>query len=255
MKENSFADRIMISSKDHSSKVVLALDIIADKRSKLMERALSLLEELSLHIVAVKLNYHLLLPLNLFTDVKRIVDHAHEYGLQVIADLKLNDIASTNLVASDYLWRVGFDAIIANPLIGYEEGLEPVIKRAHEMNKGVILLVYMSHKGSKEGYGLTVIDQNLRQEKIYELFVKRAIEWNADGIVVGATDLEILSHIASRSKVKGKLLIFSPGVGAQGGDAMRAVKAGADFIIIGRAIMDSKDSLSNLVEINKATYS
>ncbi len=251
MKE-SFKDRIITSSKDHSSRVVLALDIIVNKRSQLMERALSLLNKLSPYIAAVKLNYHLLLPLNLFKDVKRIVSHAHNYGLQVIADLKLNDVASTNLVASDYLWRAGFDAIIANPFIGYEEGLEPVIKRAHEMNKGIILLAYMSHKGSKEGYGLTVINKNLRQEKVYELFVKRAIEWNADGIVVGATDLDILSSIAS--KVKGKLLIFSPGIGTQGGDAIKAVKAGADFIIIGRVIIDSEDPLSNLVEINKATY-
>ncbi len=253
MKEKSFADRIITSSKEHSSKVVLALDVVAYKRSQLMERALSLLDKLSSNVAAVKLNYHLLLPLNLFTDVKRIVNNAHDYGLQVIADLKLNDIASTNLVACDYLWRVGFDAIIANPFIGYEEGLEPVIKRAHDMNKGIILLAYMSHKGSKEGYGLTVINQNLRQEKVYDLFVKRGIDWNADGIVVGGTNLQILSSIAS--KVKGKLLIFSPGIGVQGGDAMKAVKAGADFIIIGRLIIESKDPLSNLVEINRITYS
>ncbi|MCP8308380.1 MAG: orotidine-5'-phosphate decarboxylase [archaeon] len=250
--KKSFADRIIISSKEHFSRVVLALDIVANKRIQLIERALSLLNKLSPHIAALKLNYHLLLPLNLFTDVKRIVDNAHKYGLQVIADLKLNDIASTNLVACDYLWRAGFDAIIANPFIGYEEGLEPVIKRAHEINKGIILLAYMSHKGSKEGYGLTVIDKNLKQEKIYELFVKRAIDWNADGIVVGSTDLDILSSIASRAK--GKLLTFSPGIGAQGGDAMKAVKAGADFIIVGRSIIESKDPLSKLVEINKATY-
>ncbi|MEM2873191.1 MAG: orotidine 5'-phosphate decarboxylase [Nitrososphaerales archaeon] len=253
MKEKSFADRIITSSKEHSSKVVLALDVVAYKRSQLMERALSLLDKLSSNVAAVKLNYHLLLPLNLFTDVKRIVNNAHDYGLQVIADLKLNDIASTNLVACDYLWKVGFDAIIANPFIGYEEGLEPVIKRAHDMNKGIILLAYMSHKGSKEGYGLTVINQNLRQEKVYDLFVKRGIDWNADGIVVGGTNLQILSSIAS--KVKGKLLIFSPGIGVQGGDAMKAVKAGADFIIIGRLIIESKDPLSNLVEINRITYS
>ncbi|MGQ9469704.1 MAG: orotidine 5'-phosphate decarboxylase / HUMPS family protein, partial [Nitrososphaerales archaeon] len=245
--KKSFADKIIISSKEHSSRVVLALDIIADKKSQLMERALSLLNKLSSHIAAVKLNYHLLLPLNLFTDVKRIVDNAHEYGLQAIADLKLNDIASTNLVASDYLWRAGFDAIIANPFIGYEEGLGPVIKRANEMNKGIILLAYMSHKGSKEGYGLTVIDKNQKQEKIYDLFVKRAINWHADGIVVGATDLEILSSISSRAK--GKLLIFSPGVGVQGGDVIKAVKAGADFVIIGRAIIDSKNPLSNLINL------
>jgi orotidine-5'-phosphate decarboxylase len=93
MREKSFVDRILISSKEHSSRVVLALDIIVDKRSQLMEKALSLLDRLSSHIVAVKLNYHLLLPLNLFKDVKRIIDHVHRYGLQAIADLKLNDIS------------------------------------------------------------------------------------------------------------------------------------------------------------------
>lgn len=252
MKEKSFVDKIIISSKEHSSRVVLALDIIADRRSQLMERALSLLNKLSSCIVAVKLNYHLLLPLSLLTDVKRIVNHAHKYGLQVIADLKLNDIASTNLVACDYIWRAGFDAVIANPFIGYDEGLEPVIKRAHEVNKGIILLAYMSHKGSKEGYELTIVDQNLKQKKIYDLFVKRAIDWQADGIVVGANNLQILSSIAS--KVKGKLLIFSPGIGIQGGDAIKAVKAGADFIIVGRAIIESENPLSSLAEINKATY-
>ncbi|MEM3530914.1 MAG: orotidine 5'-phosphate decarboxylase / HUMPS family protein, partial [Nitrososphaerales archaeon] len=192
MKGKSFVEKIIISSKERSSRIVLALDIIADKRSLLIERALSLLDELSPYIVAVKLNYHLLLPLSL-TDIKRIINHIHKHELQAIADLKINDIASTNLVACDYIWKAGFDAVIANPFIGYEEGIEPVIKRAHEFNKGVILLAYMSHKGSKEGYELTVIDQNLKQEKIYELFVKRAIDWQADGIIVGATNLQILS--------------------------------------------------------------
>ncbi|MEM3383151.1 MAG: orotidine 5'-phosphate decarboxylase / HUMPS family protein [Nitrososphaerales archaeon] len=250
MKGKSFVEKIIISSKERSSRIVLALDIIADKRSLLIERALSLLDELSPYIVAVKLNYHLLLPLSL-TDIKRIINHIHKHELQAIADLKINDIASTNLVACDYIWKAGFDAVIANPFIGYEEGIEPVIKRAHEFNKGVILLAYMSHKGSKEGYELTVIDQNLKQEKIYELFVKRAIDWQADGIIVGATNLQILSSIAS--KVKGKLLIFSPGIGVQGGDAIKALRAGADFIIIGRAIIESKDSSFYLSEINKAT--
>ncbi|MEM3451395.1 MAG: orotidine 5'-phosphate decarboxylase / HUMPS family protein, partial [Nitrososphaerales archaeon] len=141
MKGKSFVEKIIISSKERSSRIVLALDIIADKRSLLIERALSLLDELSPYIVAVKLNYHLLLPLSL-TDIKRIINHIHKHELQAIADLKINDIASTNLVACDYIWKAGFDAVIANPFIGYEEGIEPVIKRAHEFNKGVILLAY-----------------------------------------------------------------------------------------------------------------
>ncbi|MCP8318469.1 MAG: orotidine 5'-phosphate decarboxylase [Candidatus Methylarchaceae archaeon HK01B] len=251
MKGQNFVDRIVASSRRHSSRVVLALDVVADESSQLLERALSLVRRLSPYIATVKLNYHLLLPLNL-SEMKEIVDLAHDQDLQVIADLKLNDIASTNLIASEYLWRAGFDAVIANPFVGYEGGLEPIIKRAHELRKGVILLAYMSHKGAKEGYSLTVVDDDNGKKKIYELFIKRAIKWRADGIVVGGTDLKILSSIASRTK--GELLIFSPGIGAQGGNAVKAIRSGADFIIIGRSIIFSEAPISILVETNKKTF-
>ena len=35
---------------------------------------------------------------------------AHLYGLQTIADIKLNDIGHTNDVATGHLWSLGFDA-------------------------------------------------------------------------------------------------------------------------------------------------
>jgi orotidine-5'-phosphate decarboxylase len=249
MKEKGFADRIKLSSKSHSSRIVLALDIVAQKRYQLRDKALSMLNTVSQYIAAVKINYHLLLPLSLFTDIKKIINFSHDRGLQTIADLKLNDISSTNLIASNYLWDVGFDAIIANPFVGYEEGLEPIVKKAHEINRGLILLAYMSHKSAREGYGLTILSEGLRQEKMYEFFVRRAIEWCVDGVIVGANDLDILSSIAS--KVKGRMLVFSPGVGAQGGDPLKAIMAGADFLIVGRSILDSKDPLSIINRINR----
>jgi len=251
MKEQNFVDRIQTSMRKHSSRIVLALDIVDDEKSKLLERVLSIMRRLSPYIATVKLNYHLLLPLN-FKEIKKIVNLAHDHDLQVIADLKLNDIASTNLIVSDYLWRADFDAVIANPFVGYEGGLEPMIKRAHEMRKGVILLVYMSHKGAREGYDLTILNEYDEKKKLYELFIQKAKRWHADGIVVGGTNLRILSSISSRTK--GKLLIFSPGVGAQGGNAVKAVRSGADFIVIGRSILFSEDSVSAAVKINKDTF-
>jgi orotidine-5'-phosphate decarboxylase len=35
--------------------------------------------------------------------------------------------------------------------------------------------------------------------------------------------------------------ILSPGVGAQGGDARKAIEAGADFVIVGRSIYNAED--------------
>jgi orotidine-5'-phosphate decarboxylase len=42
----------------------------------------------------------------------------------------------------------------------------------------------------------------------------------------------------------GSRLILAPGVGAQGGKASEAIAAGADAVIVGRAIYDAKDPTS-----------
>jgi orotidine-5'-phosphate decarboxylase len=39
----------------------------------------------------------------------------------------------------------------------------------------------------------------------------------------------------------GNLNILSPGVGAQGGSASAAIKAGADYIIVGRSIYNAEN--------------
>ncbi|MCJ7463580.1 MAG: orotidine 5'-phosphate decarboxylase, partial [Thermoplasmata archaeon] len=60
----------------------------------------------------------------------------------------------------------------------------------------------------------------------------------ARGIVAPATRPE---RIAALRKIIGGLEIISPGVGAQGGKASDAIRAGADYIIVGRAIYDAPD--------------
>ena len=42
-----------------------------------------------------------------------------------------------------------------------------------------------------------------------------------------------------QKKIIGDREILSPGVGAQGGSASEAIKAGADYVIVGRAIYKS----------------
>ena len=46
-------------------------------------------------------------------------------------------------------------------------------------------------------------------------------------------------RIAAIRKIIGDREILSPGVGAQGGSAADAIKAGADYVIVGRAIYKS----------------
>jgi orotidine-5'-phosphate decarboxylase len=62
---------------------------------------------------------------------------------------------------------------------------------------------------------------------------------SADGIIVGATFPDIIRYCKKQSR--GKLNIYSPGIGTQGGDIADTVSAGSDYLIVGRTILSSKD--------------
>ena len=249
--KNNFIKMIQEKSKNKSSRIVLALDYINEDAETLEKKSIKIIDKLEKIIVAIKINYHLLLPLDL-GKVQNIANIAHKKGLLVIADIKLNDIASTNLVVGNHLWQSGFDAVIANPIVGYQEGIRPLIEQAHNKGKGVILLVYMSHKGAEEGYGLTIMRERSKLSKLHELFLERSLNWEADGVVIGATKPQIISN--SSEKLKGKIPIFCPGVGFQGGSHIDAVKAGANFLIIGRTIIDSENSLETTELIRRDVW-
>jgi orotidine-5'-phosphate decarboxylase len=57
--------------------------------------------------------------------------------------------------------------------------------------------------------------------------------------VVGATYPEKIREI--HSILKDRVPIFSPGVGAQGGEVKNAVEAGARYLIVGRSITLAED--------------
>jgi len=173
--------------------------------------------------------------------VQKIVRRAHELGLPTIMDAKINDIGNTNRTIAEYYFQAGFDAVIASPFVGWEEGLQPVFEVAEQMKRGVIVLVYMSHKGASEGYGQTVRNPKtgeLRSQ--YMVFTEKALEWRADGAVVGATYPEKIREVYA--VLKDKVPIYSPGVGAQGGDIQAAVEAGARYLIVGRNIVQADES-------------
>lgn len=236
-----FHERIAKAAAAKKSPVVLALDPPANKRglAKFAEKTICAVEQ---HVCAVKINFHLILPMSA-AEISRINKLAHSCGLQSIADIKLNDIENTNEVAVDHLVKMGFDAVIANPFIG-KGGLASLVQKAHRLDAGVIALVYMSHPGSKEGYGLEIAGRGL-----YRAFLERAEEAGADGIVVGATQPDILRQVA------GRLPIYSPGVGAQGGDAVQAIENGSDYLIIGRSIVEAKQPAKAAREIKESILS
>jgi orotidine-5'-phosphate decarboxylase len=152
-----------------------------------------------------------------------------------IMDCKANDIGATNQVIAEYYYAAGFDAVIANPLVGWEEGLKPIFDVAHRLQRGVILLVYMSHKAAPEGYGQTIIDPETKAKTPqYKAFARRALKLGADGAVVGATYPDKIKEVY---EILGEEVpVFSPGIGAQRGETAAALRAGARYLIVGRSI-------------------
>ncbi len=254
-----FTKQIAHVAEDNRSPIVLALDPSvrmignlnrkAEIQTNLIKKSIELIEETSDLLAAVKINRQLILPLGLFDGVLEIVDRIKETGLPCIADVKINDVGNTNRWITNHYFDAGFDAVIANPFVGWKGGLDSVFEEANERKKGVILLVYMSHPGAPEGFGRMILDENGKQ-LIYASFAEKAREWGASGVVVGATHLPIVEEIYD---ILGEVIpIFAPGIGAQGGDIRLAQDAGAQYLIIGRTILESSrphDTISKMLEL------
>ena len=231
-----FKTRIHQSSKD--SRIILANDYDISNE-KLVLQTIKNIKTLHKYLCGIKLNFHLLLPLGK-KEIVRINKTAHRYGLQTIADIKLNDIGNTNLITTKTLWDFGFDAVIVNPIMG-PSNLKKIITSAHRSNKGVITLCHMSAPEAKMSYDMNVkLSKNSKKStSLHQLFLNWSISNKADGIIVGATFPKIISEC---KKITGKKLdIYSPGIGTQGGDAKQAITNGCDFLIVGRTILNSKD--------------
>ncbi|MDV3277838.1 MAG: orotidine 5'-phosphate decarboxylase [Nitrososphaerales archaeon] len=222
--------------------MVLALDF-TDPFSTRLARARSVLDEVKGSVAAVKVNHHLLLPFGL-EGLRDVIAACKQEELPLIADLKMNDVESTNLSIVNALFSYGFDAVIANPFVGYREGLGRAIAEVHSLRGGVLLLVYMSHAGAREGYSLRLSDGT----PIYRVFAKRARDWGADGVIVSAKSPRKVMEV--RNLVGAACLIFSPGVGAQGGSAKGPIPAGADFLIVGRSITGATNPRNIVRKLN-----
>jgi len=142
---------------------------------------------------------------------------------------------------------IGFSAVIFSPLPGWRGGLEGGLIAARELGLGALLLVFMSNPGADETFGIPVLDPQTRTPSpAYGLFCRMAVERRFDGVVVGATRPDTI-HLVR--ELVGSLLIVAPGVGVQGGDPQQALAAGADLLIVGRAITLEEDMLAALKRI------
>jgi len=156
--------------------------------------------------------------------------------IPVILDSKSGDIGSSNdgAVAAAFN-RFGADAATINPLFG-KEAYEPFL---NQTDKGIVVLVKTSNEGSKEFQDLVLEDGRL----FYQYVAYRiAHHWNDNkniAVVVGATYPEELAKV--REIIGDDMPILIPGIGAQGGDLVAAVRAGINSRGTGIVINSARD--------------
>jgi orotidine-5'-phosphate decarboxylase len=155
---------------------------------------------------------------HLLAHIRRAAPH-----VPVILDAKRGDMGSTaEQYAKEVFERYGADAVTLSPFQGFDS-IEPYLKYP---GRGAFLLCRTSNPGGDALQAqrlASVAGQPLLYEHIASLVHG---EWNRNGqlgLVVGATYPAEIERVRALAPT---LPLLIPGVGAQGGDAQAAVRAG-----------------------------
>jgi orotidine-5'-phosphate decarboxylase len=159
-------------------------------------------------------------------------------GKRVFLDLKLHDIGNTVAAGVKSVSRLGanfltvhaFPQVMRAAVDARENGLRIL---------GVTVLTSLSDADlAKAGYAATVRELAL-------LRAEQACEIGMDGLVCSSEEVGML-----RERVGNKLVLVTPGIrpsGAAAGDQKRiatpeaAIGAGADYLVVGRPIIEASD--------------
>ncbi|MDP1722937.1 MAG: orotidine-5'-phosphate decarboxylase [Candidatus Gottesmanbacteria bacterium] len=169
------------------------------------------------------------------TELKMTCDYLHQSypEIPIILDAKRADIGSTNEGYASYAFDyLGVDAITLHPYLG-REALQPFFDRK---DKGCIILCKTSNPGAGEFQ-----DLKTGGKPLYQVVAQKVTnEWNINGncmLVVGAPYPEELAIVR---RIVGDMTLLVPGIGTQGGDIEKAVKAGINSTGAGMIINASR---------------
>lgn len=211
-------------------RIIVALDV--DQR----EKAQAMVRACESHIGFFKVGLQLFMA-DYFNTVDWLLDRGHK----VMLDLKFFDIPETVKLAVEQVNNRGVSLATIH-------GNDPIIRAALEARGDMKLLAVtvLTSFGEEDmrAMGLTG-----SLEELVMFRARRALELGCDGVVSSGLEAEKL-----RSELGTKLLIVTPGIrpGANvktDDDQMRvvtagrAVKSGADHVVVGRPITRSEDPI------------
>jgi len=217
---------------DPRSRLIVALDV-PDRAA-----ALATVERLSGHAGYFKLG------LEIFTrEGPRLVEEIRGRGEKIFLDLKLHDIPNTVRGAVRSACRLGIDMLTLHASGGPEMLSAAALEARSSESPPLLLAVTALTSLSREDV------QKLGVSGTVEQWVERlaglACDSGIRGIVASAGELPMLHR-----KFENKLQFVIPGIRPAGSSAQdqsrtatpaEAVRAGADFIVVGRPILQAPD--------------
>lgn len=189
--------------------LILALDVTSP------ELAVRIARDAADFLDAIKVNYPLVLScgMQIVTDLAEI--------REVICDFKVADIPNTNRLIVEQVFLHGASGVIVQGFVG-EDSVRACVEAA---GGEVFVVTEMSHPGGQ-----------LYTAPIAEELALMAVRVGASGIIAPATRPQRIKRLR---EIVQDLAILTPGVGAQGGYASSSIKAGADYVIVGRSVYNS----------------
>ncbi len=235
MRTKYFVEKLEKSAEKSGSRIILAPD--TDNFNKMFD----IVYEYGDRFAALKLHLAYLWDWGIsgrgFTRLIRKGYGGVNRRTPLILDPKLADVDRTNAKHARTYFAQGFDCLIIHGVPGRTSVAAP-LHIADEYKKGILLVTAMTTQDSLFNTSLV---------KALSAIAKRL---DVDGVIAPGNKYEILKLV--RKSVGKDMKILSPGIGAaQGGDVTRAIMAGADYVIVGDSIINSKKPGDTIDELTQ----
>jgi len=172
------------------------------------------------------------------------VRHLIRKGKKVFLDLKFYDIPETVREAVRQVSGLGVDFLTVH---AQRQVMEAAVEGKKDTPLKVLAVTLLTSMDTSD------VDNNKSPEEIVLQRAKVALECGCDGVVASGREAGMI-----KEETKGKLLVVCPGIRPKGlstGDHKRpitpyeAIKAGADYLVVGRPIKDASDPRSAAISI------
>ena len=177
----------------------------------------------------------------------------HDSGSKVFLDLKFHDIPNTVAHAIRSAAKLGVFMVNIHALGGSEMMMRAVEAARESGKKPKLLGVTVLTSMDQSSIGEVGIERKIEEEVVS--LARLGKESGLDGVVASPNETGLI-----RKNLGKDFIIVTPGIrpaGAEKGDQKRvmtpkeAVKAGADYIVVGRPVIETKDPLEAAKKIIK----